>query len=128
MPPTTMAKAARAEPVCMMATCIFRGIGVGHVVFVLPRALHDQLGEQPGPDDGLVDDSAFGDGHDLLGHGDQITFAEQRPDMLVEKGLERLLDVDQMGVHEDAVPAVARRDRRGSGLPAGRRPSTVADR
>ena len=56
-------------------------------MLVLPRAFDDELGEQTGPDHGLVDDSALGDRHDLFRHRHKVSFGEQRPDVRVEKGL-----------------------------------------
>ena len=46
-------------------------IGVADVVGVLGDALHEQLGEQPGPHDRLMDHPALRDRHELLRHRDQ---------------------------------------------------------
>ena len=86
-----------------MATCILRGSLNANVVCVLPGALDDQFGERACPHDRVMHHPAFGDRHDLLRHGHPVSLLEQRLDLRFQQGLERLFDVDEVRVNQDAL-------------------------
>src|SRR2546421_387672 len=49
------------------------GVGVADIVRMLGDALDEQLGEHPGPYDGVMDHSSLRDRHELLGHREPVS-------------------------------------------------------